>query len=291
MTEQHESEQEFPDPSDAVFYALRRAEIPLTFDMIEERPETDGHTSDSILEGIEHWNLETIEYGDVTAYHLASEEVRTSVEINRDMYEELRDKGSYIGEDPYGVKVHLSEDYRSIGRVKPEDDCPDWDTWGPIFPLDDDDDLYETEPTADNSSKKVLLNATPDDRIQITAVHAGMRRVPEQMRVVSRTNTYYGPAIRLIPPEDWVGERTNFMLTCPDRYSRLVLWKAVTDHEGYIHRYLKIARVSAEIFQVAQYDICEGCEEPIKDPMHRSMAMFGRCTGGFNDSITEETSQ
>lgn len=273
--------QEYDEPDKAVYYALEHANIPLTEEQMLDRPETNGHDIEAIREGIESWGFDTVEYDGVTTYHLGKDTHR-AVTVTREMYEELRDKGSYIGEDLHGVKVHLSEDYRSVGRVKSEEDSPDWDTWAPLFPIKDDDDIDETEPVTEASSKSVMLEGTPDDIIKINEVHAGMRRVPEKMKVVRRTNTYHGPAIRLMPPEDWVGERTNYELTCPDRFSRLVLWKAVTDHEGYIQKWTKIARVTAEIFNVAGYDICESCEEPIKDPMHRSMAMIGQCQGGFN---------
>lgn len=274
--------EEYEDRSRAVFYALEHAPTPLTESMIADRPETDGFSLEEIREGIEDRRLSTVDYEGVTAYYL-DRESSTVVKIDREMYEGLRDKGHYIGEDPHGVNVHLQEDYRTIGRVKSEEDSPDWETWGPMFPLRDDDDLDETKPVTEHSSKNVMLEATTDDIVGIENVHAGMHRVPEKMRVVRRTNTYHGPAIRLIPPEDWPGERTNYELTCPDRYSNLVLWKAVTDHEGYIQKWVKIARVTAEIFNVAGYDICASCEEPIKDPMHRSMAMLGQCNGGFND--------
>lgn len=276
-------EQEYNDPQRAAFYALEKAPHPLTFEMVLERPETDGHDSEDIREGLEHWDPATVEYGDETAYYLDREST-VHVTINREMYERLRDRGFYIGEDEHGSNVHLNEEYRSVGRVKSEEDCPDWDTWAPLFPLKDDDEINQTETATEHSSKNVMLEATTDDLVRITDVHAGMRRVPEQMRVVRRTNTYHGPSIRLIPPEDWVGERTNYELTCPDKFSQLVLWKAVTDHEGYIQKWVKIARVTAEIFQVAGYDICAQCEEPIKDPMHRSMSMMGHCQGGFNDA-------
>lgn len=282
--------EQYAEPDKAVFYALNHAGVPLTLDMIAERPETDGHDHDAILEGIEKWDPDTIQYGDETAYHLGRDTTVT-IHITREMYEQLRDKGHYIGEDPMGVDVHLSEDYQTLSRVKPEDDKPDWNTWGPMFPLEDDDAIQRTEPKTEHKSKTVMLEATHDDTIRITAVHAGMRKIPELMRVVKRTNAYYGPAIRLIPPEDWEGERTNYLLTCPDRFSQLVLWKAVTDHEGYIQTYLKIARVSAKIEQVAGYDFCEGCGEPIKDPMHRSLALLGQCPGGMNDSEKQKNTE
>lgn len=276
-------EVQYGDPGEAVFYALNNAGFPLTLDMLCERPETKGHDREAVKEGIVEWDPDELEYGDLTAYHLGRDTTIT-IHITREMYEQLRDKGCYIGEDPQGVDVHLSEDYQTLSKVKPEEDKPDWNVWGPMFPLEDDDELQRTKPKADADSKTVLLEATTDDKVRLTAVHAGNSRVPELMRVVRRTNTFYGPVIRLIPPEDWVGERTNYLLTCPDRYSDPVLWKAVIDHEGYIQTYLKIARVSAKIEKVAGYDFCEGCGEPIKDPMHRSMALLGHCRGGFNES-------
>lgn len=273
--------QDYEDPERAVYYALEHADIPLTEEQLLERPETDGHDAEAVREGIEDWNLETVDYDGVTAYHLGKE-MHTNVTIDREMYEELREKSSYIGEDPHGVNVHLSEDFRSLGKVKHPDDTPKMDAWAPLFPAND-DEVDQTDTVTDHASKTVLLEATTDDIVEITDVHSGMRRVPEKMRVVRRTNTYHGPSIRLIPPEDWPGDRTNYELTCPDRFSRLVLWRAVTDHEGFIHKWTKVARVSAEIRNVAGYDFCEACGEPIKDPMHRSLALTGQCPGGMNE--------
>lgn len=275
------SEQDYEEPEKAVYYAIEHADVPLTFEMIADRPETDGHSESEIRDGIDHWDFGTVEYDGVTAYYLGRE-TRRSVTIDREMYEEMRSKSFYIGEDPLGVKVHLTEDYRTVRRGGDWEDTGK-NAWGPLFPIEDDDDVDQTEPKTEHRSKNVMLEAAADDIVQITTVHAGMRRVPEKMRVVRRTNTYYGPVVKLIPPEDWEGERTNYELTCPDHQSRLVLWKAVTDHEGYIQSWAKVARVSAEIFNVSAYDICGECGEPIKDPMHRSMAAMGQCPGGFNE--------
>lgn len=280
---------EHEDPGRAVFYALHNSPYPLTFEMLMDRNETHGYDEDAIREGIKDRHLATVEYGDETAYYLEQQESTVHVTIDREMYERLRDVGFYIGDDPYGVDVHLSEDFQSVGRTKSPEDSPEWDTWAPIFPLEDDDEIDQTETTTAHSSKNVLLEATPDDVVRIVDVHEGMWRVPEKMRVVRRTNTYHGPSITLMPPEDWVGERTNYELTCPDKFSDLVLWKAVTDHEGFIQKWTKVARVTAEIFNVAGYDFCEECGDPIKDPMHRSMAMMGMCPGGMNETDPSDT--
>lgn len=201
------------------------------------------------------------------------------VTITRDMYEELRDSGYYHGEDRHGHEVRLSEDFQTVGKSKSEG--PGDPTWKPLFPVTDDSDIDTTETVASHDSKSTLLEAMPDDLIQVTKVHEGMRNIPEKYRVIRRTNTYYGPTLRL-KPHDWDGTEHVYELTCPDHRSRLVLWRAVTDEEGFVQSWSKVAKVSTEIFNVAQYDICEGCGEPIKTPMHRSLALMGQCNGQFD---------
>lgn len=270
-----QSTPEFDDPESAAFYTMERAGHPVTIEMMMDRPETDGHSKEAILAGLEKWEPETVEYGDLTAYYLGRESTFTAT-INREMYEELRAKGHYIGEDSHGTPVHLREDYRSVGKLK--DDPPN-NTWGPLFPVNDESDIDRSETATDHQSRRVMLEAVPNDIVQITSVHEGMHRIPEKFEVVKRTNTYHGPSIQLLPEDTDEWGRRTYELTCPDRFSQLILWRAVTDTEGFIYNWSKIAKISAEIFNVAKYDICEGCGEPIKDPMHRSLAMIGQCNG------------
>lgn len=275
-------EPEYDDPYDAVFYAVYNADHPLTFEMIGDRGETNGHNDEALRQAIEDRNLETVEYGDQIAFYLGQES-HISVEIDREMYEELRTEGCSIGEDPYGVKVHISENYRSVQGREDGDVSEEMDAWAPMFPVEDESDLDRTETQTGHRSKTVMLEGVPKDTIKITEVHEGMHRIPEKLQIGRRTNTYYGPTLKLWPTDDWDGEDHVFELTCPDRFSHLILWRGVTDDEGYVYNWAKVSKVSAEIFNVDGYDICEGCGEPIKDPMHRSMALFGQCQGGFNE--------
>lgn len=208
--------------------------------------------------------------------------------IDREMYETLRSQGFYSGEDAHGTRVHITEDYRTVGSIKTKDESPAPGAWEPLFPIEDDDEIPGTKPKHDSDSKTTMLEAVPNDTIQITAVHAGMHTIPEKLRVVWRTNTYCGPVLRLAPTEEWDGEDTSYELTCPDRYSHLVLWRAVTDADDFVQSFTKVARVSAEIFNVSGYDICEGCGEPITDPMHRGLAMMGQCNGQFRGGEEDE---
>lgn len=205
------------------------------------------------------------------------------ITIDREMYEELRDRGSWIGEDDNGDTVHLSEDYQSVGRVKSPEETPDMDAWGPLFPVGDDANIQGTEPVADPDSRKVMLEACHGDVIDVTAVHAGMHLLPERMEVIKRANTYHGPVLRLRPADADSDDLEAYELTCPDNQSHLVLWRLVTDEAGGIQTQTKVATISAQIRNVAGYDICESCDEPIKSPMHRSAALLGACNGGFSD--------
>lgn len=273
-------QEQYDDPSNAAFYAIEHAGVPLTLDMIADRPETDGHTRDELREGLEKWDPDTVDYGEETAYHLGRD-TEITIHITREMYEDLHDKGCYIGEDPQGVNVHLSEDYRTIRQGSADSD--DLDAWGPVFGARDPSEVDGTETVADGKSKSVMLEAEHGDTVEITDVHTGCRRVPEQMEVIDRTNTYYGPWIGLKAKRGFEGQELGWRLTCPDAQSHLVLWKTVTDSDDYIQTRVRYSTVSAKIRNVSGYDICGGCGEPIKDPMHRSMAMLGQCRGGVDD--------
>lgn len=212
-------------------------------------------------------------------------EDRVSLTIDREMYEELRDRGCYIGEDMHGTPVHISEDFRSVtGRDTKEDD-PHPGAWSPVFEVDDSaSQLDETKPVADSRSKKTLLEATTGDLIQVRKVHSGMWKTPEKFEVTGRTNTYFGPVLKLKAPDDYEGEQHGYELTCPGPDSHPLVWKAVTDPDGFVQSRSKVAKVSVEIFNVAGYDFCDQCGDPIKDPMHRSLAMTGQCPGGMNNA-------
>jgi hypothetical protein len=211
---------------------------------------------------------------------------RVQVTITREMYEDLRDSGCYIGEDPNGQSVHLSEDFPSLGPSSTESHV---DAWGPVFDIDDRaSDLDSTDPVADHDSKTVLTRGETGDRIRVTEVHRGMRRIPEQFEVAKRTNTYFGPALALTVPDDYHGDHADsdhgYRLTCPGPDSHALLWRSVTDPEGFVYSRAKIAKVSVEISKLSGYDVCEQCEEPIQDPMHRTLAKLGECPGGMNDA-------
>lgn len=283
QTRQTESEQEhdYDDAESAVFYAVYHAETPLTFVEIAERPETDSFDETEIGEAIEERNFGTKEYGNVTAYY-TTPETTVTVDITREMYEEMMDKGSYIGEDPYGVEVHLREDFASIGPKHP-DESPSPDTWGPVFPVSDPSEPDRDENVADASSRKALLETEHGDTIAVTEVHSGARRIPEQLEVAQRTNTYFGPKIDLKADEEFEGDVHGWTLICPDWKSHAVLWKAVTDHDNFVQDRIRYATVSVDLRDVTQYDICESCGEPIRDPFHRSMAIIGACSGGFEE--------
>lgn len=217
-------------------------------------------------------------------------EDRVRVTITREMYDELRDTGSYLGADPSGQRVYLFEDFTTVGPNRGHDSAVD--AWGPIFEIDDRaSDLDSLETVADNDSKTVLLRGEHGDRIRVTEVHTGMWRIPEYFEVAKRKNTYHGPVLDLKVPDDYDGEYANdhaYQLTCPGKDSHPILWRAVTDAEGRPQSRSKISKVSVEIHNLSGYDICGQCEEPIQDPMHRRLAQVGQCPGGMNDGGQED---
>jgi hypothetical protein len=208
-------------------------------------------------------------------------EPEVTISITREMYEEMRNNGFYIGGDMHGTDVHISDEFSGITR---QDDLNNVDAWGPVFGADDPTTAAGTENPTEHSSKTVMLEAEPKDLIEITEVHTGCRSIPEILKVVRRTNTYFGPDLRLVEKDhEFDGQEGGWRLTSPGPQSHLLLWKAVTDSEGYVQARTRYSTVSADINKVAAYDFCEQCGEPIKSPMHRSMAMLGQCNGGFND--------
>lgn len=199
--------------------------------------------------------------------------------LDRELYERLLEEPFVIEENYKGQRIHISEDFRSVA---PGEHRNELDAWGPVF--DTGSELDSTKCVASPSSKTALLEGCAKDTIRITEVVSGMRAIPERFKIVRRTNTYFGPQLWLQAPDDYDGPNAQaFRLTCPGPDSHPVLWKGVTSDNGGIHSWSKVAKVQVEIFNVAGYDMCESCGEPIKSPMHRSAAMMGACNGGFSD--------
>lgn len=215
------------------------------------------------------------------------QEFPQQVTLTAEMWEALRREGQYRGEDALGRKVSIREDIGSNRGSFPDTKT---NAWGPIFDAEDPGDPHGTECVASSRDKDVMLRAEPKDIVEITTVHSGARRIPERLKVVKRTNTFHGPVIKCqkADEDDFGGQEHGWELTIPGPKSHMVLWKAVVDTEGYVHTRIRYSTVSATIRNVAAYDICKQCGEPIKDPMHRSVALFGDCSGGWNEEVVED---
>lgn len=201
------------------------------------------------------------------------------ITLTAEMWEELRRTGKYRGEDAVGQRVSIRED---IGSVRGRSKTPE-NAWGPLFNVDDPGEADDNECVASSQDKDVMLRAEPKDIIEITSVHSGARRIPERLKVVRRTNTFHGPVINASAADEFDGQEHNWEFTIPGPKSHIVLWKAVTNHDGFVQTRVRYSTVSATIRNVAAYDVCKQCGEPIKDPMHRSAALFGHCSGGWNE--------
>lgn len=204
------------------------------------------------------------------------------VTMTAEMYEELRKHGKYSGEDALGRPVSITDDRQTIGP-KEIPEMGSQDAWGPLFTgVKDGSELDKTEPVANYRTKTALLEATTGDELIITEIHEGARHIPEEFEVSSRTNTFYGPTLDVRPTDNHDREQHGWEITCPGPQSHAILWKPVVDDEGHIQTRVKLAKVSLRIYNVAGYDLCPDCGEPIKDPMHRSVSMLGQCPGDWD---------
>lgn len=123
------------------------------------------------------------------------------------------------------------------------------------------EDIQPIEPVADYESKKVMLRAERGDHVEIDGYG--------EMKVVRRTNTYFGPRLVLSESDD----EPCYVLVAPGFAHQLELWQYVTDDEGWRNGLRRLEEVPAEIVETKQYDIC-ACGEPLKGVEHQKQALM-----------------
>lgn len=133
----------------------------------------------------------------------------------------------------------------------------------------------DDEPITQYDSKIVMLRSERHDSIEIentvTEIRPG-HHIPDQLEVVRRTSTYFGP--KLLVRE--AGDR--YLLTAPGPDTQLLLWAADTGPDGFRKRWKKVAEVTARFAdERPQYDLCPICGEPLQTLEHEREAAFGIC--------------
>jgi len=133
------------------------------------------------------------------------------------------------------------------------------------------------EPVTEYDSKMVMLRGERHDRITIENTVQSLTSgadVPEELSIIQRNNTYYGPKLKLSTGGQ------DYLLTAPGPDAHLLLWESVTDRNGFRKSWRKIAEVTAQIADdVPQYDLCPYCGEPLKSLDHERKAAVGQCDG------------
>lgn len=108
-----------------------------------------------------------------------------------------------------------------------------------------------------HESKKVMMRAEQTDTICVGDLG--------EAEVVRRSLTYFGPKLRIETLDD---DPKQYLLYAPGPNGGLQL--ATYDGEP-------LERVSAELVDTKQYDICLRCGEPLKTVEHRRLSVVGAC--------------
>lgn len=132
-------------------------------------------------------------------------------------------------------------------------------------------------PVTESESKRVMLRAERQDRIQIVDVVTRLQQskdIPSEATVARRTNPYFGPKLVLSAGNE------NYLLTAPGPDTQLLLWSGNYLDDGDRYGWNRLAEVTAQFADdQPQYDLCPECGQPIQSVEHERMAAFGRCPG------------
>lgn len=138
-------------------------------------------------------------------------------------------------------------------------------------------ELSGTEPVTDYASKQVMIAAERRDVISISDVvqwYSSEEELPEQMSVIRRQGTFYGPKLVLHADVD---EDRNYLLTAPGPDAYLHLWRTNADEFGLKESNSLVAEVKARIAEGGDYKLCPDCGKPFQDVEHERLAAIGEC--------------
>lgn len=135
------------------------------------------------------------------------------------------------------------------------------------------------EPITDSKSKKVMLTAERRDNITITDVVTRFDdsiEVPDEVSVIKRTHTYYGPELLVHAEQD--GEDANFLLSAPGPDAHLYLWAGKLTEENRRESWYVAAEVKATLSDDQPgYKFCPDCGQPFKSIEHERLTAIGEC--------------
>lgn len=132
-----------------------------------------------------------------------------------------------------------------------------------------------TEPNTEFDCKSVMLRAERGDTVVVDDVReefCSRTRIPSELRVVRRSNTFYGPKLEA------KGTDSNWMITSPGPDAQILLWKAVSD-DDFIQGWEQVAEVVLSFSEGnGGYDMCPVCNEPLRTLEHERLAAVGKCS-------------
>jgi len=119
---------------------------------------------------------------------------------------------------------------------------------------------HSGEPVSDYDTKTALMVASHEDVLEVDG-HG-------EMTVTKRTDTYYGPNIKMTDGKD------GYLLVPSGFANDPELWRAVTDGDGFVQGYDHIDNVAVEIAEVGDAPQCE-CGELLKTQREKREAFIG----------------
>lgn len=137
------------------------------------------------------------------------------------------------------------------------------------------------EPITDYKSKTVMMAAERNDIICIVdAVNLFHERVqlPDEVSVLKRTDTYYGPELMVHSAID--GKDENFLINAPGPGSYLHLWEMKTNKQEDCRTGWRLAAEIKAALAAEQppYQTCESCGEIIRTIEHERKSVLGTCS-------------
>lgn len=130
-------------------------------------------------------------------------------------------------------------------------------------------------PITDADSRQLMLAGERHDTVVVQGVVDKLTegKVPQELSIVQRATTYYGPKLRL---RDDRG--AEYLLTAPGPDQHLVMWSANVDDKGFKESWRKLAEVKATLSDDrTRYHLCSQCGEPLKTAEHERLAKLGSC--------------
>lgn len=139
--------------------------------------------------------------------------------------------------------------------------------------------LSDLRPTTSHESKTVVLAAERGDRVKIGEVIKAFHEdqfIPEELTVLKRNSTYYGPKLRVHAESD--GDDHNFLLNAPGPATELMLWAGETRKSNGIESWYRLAEVRARLAEdQPSFEICPQCKNPVRSVEHERLASLGMC--------------